>query len=384
MRSARYESNEPRNIPYRGDGGRTLDKSVWLGPLAVRPKCWRISHGTLAAPKGAHPWSGSSCWPPNREHVGRWASARGRCSAPSAPCIHGGSFLNAIDDTSLSRSKMASSILDIERLSVAEFFIISLMALRWRTTSGKVNILAQLDCYKRSIAELYQIPFWWAGNENQATQAFATHSVDLVYCAETMHQGRWRKTVATKITQTTQLGKTPKWVCKHFWVWWLNLIPFLGKQILPGIVQGCVLCAGGICKGDIMVPNSDELENVDASEIDARILKCEGGPHAEKWWTFHILGRRRNIQVVWKRSGFPKNHLSSGSPCTRRRTQRRSSARLVRVSAVKHANGWRWSPKWLLDDRWDFFVVITFNQRVKTLCAERWNIRNPTRVHWCC
>ena len=32
-----------------------------------------------------------------------------------------------------------------------------LMALKWNTTSGKVNILAQLDCYKRSIAELYQI-----------------------------------------------------------------------------------------------------------------------------------------------------------------------------------------------------------------------------------
>ena len=33
-----------------------------------------------------------------------------------------------------------------------------------------------------------------------------------------MHQRRWRKTVATKITQTTQLGETPKWACKHFWV----------------------------------------------------------------------------------------------------------------------------------------------------------------------
>ena len=37
--------------------------------------------------------------------------------------------------------------------------------------------------------------------------------------------------------------------------------------------------------------------------------------------------------------GFPKIHLNSGQPCTRRRAQRCSSRRVGRVSTMRHANG---------------------------------------------
>ena len=90
---------------------------------------------------------------------------------------------------------------------------------------------------------------------------------------------------------------------------------------------------------------------LDASEIHARETHCERGPHAEEWWPFHIPDRRWTSQVVWQRAGVPKIHLNPGLPCTRRRAQRRSSRRVGWVSTVRHADGWRWSPKRCLDDR---------------------------------
>ena len=38
---------------------------------------------------------------------------------------------------------------------------------------------------------------------------------------------------------------------------------------------------------------------------------------SKKRQKFHFFDRRWNSQVVWNRSGFPKIHLNSGSPCTR-------------------------------------------------------------------
>ena len=90
-----------------------------------------------------------------------------------------------------------------------------------------------------------------------------------------------------------------------------------GTKVLQGTFPGCVLYAGGIWKGDIMVADTEELE-----EMCRKMVNIS-----------HIPDRRWNRQVVWKRSGFPKNHLNQGSPCTRRRTRHFSR----RVSTVRHA-----------------------------------------------
>ena len=37
--------------------------------------------------------------------------------------------------------------------------------------------------------------------------------------------------------------------------------------VLPGIFQGYALIAGGLCKGDILIADIEELENLDASDI---------------------------------------------------------------------------------------------------------------------
>ena len=48
-----------------------------------------------------------------------------------------------------------------------------------------------------------------------------------------------------------------------------------GKKVLPGIFLGYALTAGGIWKGDVLVADSEELENMDASEIDPRRINAK-------------------------------------------------------------------------------------------------------------
>ena len=48
-----------------------------------------------------------------------------------------------------------------------------------------------------------------------------------------------------------------------------------GKKVLPGIFLGCVLHVGRIWKGDILVVDLEELEEMDASEIHAKRLNAK-------------------------------------------------------------------------------------------------------------
>ena len=48
-----------------------------------------------------------------------------------------------------------------------------------------------------------------------------------------------------------------------------------GAKVLPGMFLGYALYAGGIWKGDILVADTEELEQVDASELHARRLNAK-------------------------------------------------------------------------------------------------------------
>ena len=48
-----------------------------------------------------------------------------------------------------------------------------------------------------------------------------------------------------------------------------------GKKVLPGIVLGYAFIAGGIWKGDILVADIEEVENMDASEIHPRRINAK-------------------------------------------------------------------------------------------------------------
>ena len=55
----------------------------------------------------------------------------------------------------------------------------------------------------------------------------------------------------------------------------LSRLHQFGPKVLPGIFLGYVLCAGRIWKGDIMIADIEELEEMDASELHARSLNAK-------------------------------------------------------------------------------------------------------------
>ena len=65
-----------------------------------------------------------------------------------------------------------------------------------------------------------------------------------------------------------------------------------GPEVLPGVFFGCVLYAGRIWKGDIMVADIEELVRMDASEIHARRLNAKGSVDAAERLRLHIPNRR--------------------------------------------------------------------------------------------
>ena len=121
-----------------------------------------------------------------------------------------------------------------------------------------------------------------------------------------------------------------------------------GKKVLSGIYLVYVLHARRHLgrRHVIMVVDTEELENLDASDVHARRLNAKEVlmPKNGETAIFPVADGTAKL-VVWKRSGFPKIHLNSGLSCTRRWAERRSSRRLGRVSTIWHANGWQWRPK---------------------------------------
>ena len=86
-----------------------------------------------------------------------------------------------------------------------------------------------------------------------------------------------------------------------------------------GIFQRYALYAGGIWKRDILVAYFEELGNLDASRFQARRLNAKEVimPNNGEHFIFPIADATRLNNL--KRSGFPKFHLNTGVPCTRRR-----------------------------------------------------------------
>ena len=56
----------------------------------------------------------------------------------------------------------------------------------------------------------------------------------------------------------------------------------LGPKVLPDMFLGYVWYAGRIWKGDIMVADIEELEEMDASEIHAKRLNAKGSVNADE------------------------------------------------------------------------------------------------------
>ena len=94
----------------------------------------------------------------------------------------------------------------------------------------------------------------------------------------------------------------------------LSRLHQIGPTVLPGIFLGYALHAGRTWKGDIMVADIEELEQMDASELHARRLNAKEVLTPMKGDKFYILSRRWNSQSLWRRSTSENIHLNQGWP----------------------------------------------------------------------
>ena len=109
----------------------------------------------------------------------------------------------------------------------------------------------------------------------------------------------------------------------------LSRLHQFGPKVLPGTFLSNVVCAGGIWKGDIVVADIEELEEMDASEFNARRLNAKEVLTPMKGETFIFPVEDGTAKNFWMRSGSENIHLYPGQPRQRRRTK--SSRRIRRV-----------------------------------------------------
>ena len=87
---------------------------------------------------------------------------------------------------------------------------------------------------------------------------------------------------------------------------------------------------GGIWKGDILVADIEESEQMDASKIHTKRLNAKEVLTLMNGGKVHMPNRRWNGKILWRRSGSENIHVNPGQPRPRRRT-RKSSRRIRRV-----------------------------------------------------
>ena len=87
-----------------------------------------------------------------------------------------------------------------------------------------------------------------------------------------------------------------------------------GPKVLPSILFGYVLYAGRIWKGDIKIADTEELEEMDASEIHARKLNAKEVFNTDERWQFLIPSRGWNSQNSWRRSRLRTSTLIHDRP----------------------------------------------------------------------
>ena len=93
------------------------------------------------------------------------------------------------------------------------------------------------------------------------------------------------------------------------------------EKVLPRIFQGYALYAGGIWKGDNLVADIVELENVDASDIHARRLSAKEVITPNSGENFIFPCADGTVKLSGGDQVFPKIRLNAGSTPERRRAQ---------------------------------------------------------------
>ena len=121
-------------------------------------------------------------------------------------------------------------------------------------------------------------------------------------------------------------------------------------KLIWGTFFGYVLYAGRIWKGDIMVADIEELEEMDASELHARRLNGKEVLTSMKGGKVHIPRRGRNSQSLWRKSTSENIHLDQGASWTRRGT--RSSSRRIRRTLFSNTSSSGLNTRWCGSFKW--------------------------------
>ena len=108
----------------------------------------------------------------------------------------------------------------------------------------------------------------------------------------------------------------------------LSRLHQFGPKVLPGKFLGYALNADGIWKGDILIADIEELEQMDASELHAWRLNAKEVSTPIRGDNFIFPVADGTVQNFWRSSASENFHLNHGSPRPRRRT--RSSSRRIR------------------------------------------------------
>ena len=86
-----------------------------------------------------------------------------------------------------------------------------------------------------------------------------------------------------------------------------------GKTVLPRIFVGYALIAGRIWKGDILIADTRELENTDASGVYIQRINAKEVLIITKGRRIHIPSCRWYSKVVGKRLRIPRTHSEAGT-----------------------------------------------------------------------
>ena len=95
-----------------------------------------------------------------------------------------------------------------------------------------------------------------------------------------------------------------------------------GKKVLPGLFLGYALYAGGIWFSDVLVADLEGVGNDGRIRNLLEQTQCKGRNISQTKWKNYFSSRRWTNQSFWKRSGTENIHFDTGSPNSRRKSQR--------------------------------------------------------------
>ena len=112
-----------------------------------------------------------------------------------------------------------------------------------------------------------------------------------------------------------------------------------GEKVLLGIILGYALYAVCIWKGDIMVADSEELENLDVSQIHARRLNAQEVLMQKMLIFSHARSQMDQSKLSWRDQVFRRSTSNQDHPARREEHNDVLRGRVGRVSSIRHANG---------------------------------------------